>query len=166
MSYPEHQRGNVYRAAFSATAISAAVHDVFCVTAPSNSRVVIREIIISPYSDAGDAESELLGVTLLAGSTGTSGGSEVTSYNVKRHTGASTAGTEVLGPSATEASTTSAELILADALNVTAGTWVHRPDITERIVLEPSETLAVKITAPADALTANGTIVFEEIGKT
>lgn len=165
MSYPEHQRGNVYKAAFSATAISAAAHDVFNLTAPSNSRVVVREIVFAPYSDAGDSEAELLSVLVMAGSTAASGGSAITAQNVKRHTGAATAGSSVLGPSATPASTDSAVVLIADAVNVTAGGWVHRPDITERIVLEPSERLAVQISAPGDALTANGTITFEEIGK-
>lgn len=164
MSEFSSPRGNVFTASFSASALTTNAADLFCLTAPSLSNVVIREIVIGQYSDAGDAEAEILSITLLAGSTAASGGSAITPRNVERHTGAPTAGSSVLGPSTTVASTASAELIYADVANVAAG-WVYRPDVAERPILEPSERLALRISAPADALTANGTITFEEIGK-
>lgn len=164
MSDYETYRGPVYKAAFSATALTTGVTDLFCLTAPSNSRVVIREIVFGQYSDAGDAEAEILSVTVLAGSTAPSSGGAITAQNVERHSGAPTAGTSVVGPSTVVASTASADLLIADTANMAAG-WLHRPDVIERIVLAPSERLAIKISAPNDAITANGTVTFQEIGK-
>ena len=55
--------------------------------------------------------------------------------------------------------------LLADSWNV-AGGWRYYPVPDERIVLEKDQRLVVRISAPADAITLNGTLVFEEIGKT
>lgn len=156
--------GPVYKAAFSATALSTNPTDLFCLTAPSNSRVRIREIVFGQYSDFGDAEAEILSVLVMAGSTAPSSGSAITPQNVERHSGAPTASSSALGPSTTLASTASAEVMIADVVNMAAG-WAYRPDMDECIVLEPSERLAVQVSAPADAITANGTITFQEIGK-
>lgn len=157
--------GPVYTASFTATALTTAGNpDLWCLTAPSSSKVVIREIRFGQYSDFGDAEAEILSVMLLTGSTAASGGSAITARNVKGHTGAASAGSSVVGPSTTLASTASAVVRLADVANVAAGWW-YRPDVPERIVLEPSARLAVRLGTPNDALTINGTLIFQEIGK-
>lgn len=155
--------GPVYKASFSATAVSAA-SDLFHITAPSNSRVRIKEIVFGQYSDAGDAEAEILSVLVMAGTTSTGAGSAITAQNVERHSGAPTASSSALGPTATLASTTSADVLIADVANVAAG-WVHRPDVDECIIIEPSERLVVQVSAPADSITMNGTLTFQEIGQ-
>jgi hypothetical protein len=161
----DFKRGPVYTVPFSAQALSANAQDLWHIHASTASRVLIREIRFGQYSDAGDAEAELLSVELLAGSTSASAGSAITAVNVQRHSGAPTAGTSCLGPSTTVASTGSAELIFADTVNVAAG-WLYAPPPPERITLEPDERLAVRLSAPADALTINGVLTFEEIGRT
>lgn len=69
----------VFSATFSAVAVSAA-QDLFEIVAPNTSRVAIRSISLGQYSDAGDAQAEMLSVPLIRGYT-TSGGTSVTPIN-------------------------------------------------------------------------------------
>lgn len=115
-------------------------------------------------SEAGDAEAELLSLTLMRGSTSVGAGWTVTPRNVRGHAGAPIAGTAVSPPSTTLASTDSAALMLADAWNVAAGWWFN-PPAAERPVIEPAQTILLRMSAPADAMTINGTLVFQELGK-
>lgn len=156
--------GPVFTAPFSAVALTTNAQDMFFVTAPSNSDVEIREIRFSQYSDAGDAEAEMLPVTILVGTTSVAVGSTIVPRNVLRHPGAPTAGTAVSAPSTTLSSTASAVMHYADAWNVAAG-WVYVPAECERIVLEPGEKMVIRMGAPNDALTLNGTLTFQETGK-
>lgn len=156
--------GPVFTAPFSAVALTTNTQDMFFVTANSSSRVAIKEINIAQYSDAGDAEAEMLSMSILVGTTSLAVGSTITPRNVLRHTGAPTAGTAVSAPSTTLSSTASAVLMLADVMNVAAG-WRYLPAECDRIVLNPGQKLAVRMSAPNDALTVNGTMTFQEIGK-
>jgi hypothetical protein len=156
--------GPVFMAPFSAVALTTNPQDMFFVTAPAASRVEIREVFISQYSDAGDAEAEMLPMTLLVGTTSLAVGSTITPRNVLRHTGAPTAGTAVSAPSTTLSSTASAVLMLADAMNVAAG-WRYMPAECDRVVLNPGQKAVFRMGAPNDALTVNGTLTFQEIGK-
>lgn len=162
---PYEATGPVFTVPFSASAITSAETDLFCVTAPANAKVVIREIRFGQYSDFGDAQAEMLSVTLMTGSTANSGGATITAQNVQQHSGALTAGSSALGPSATVASTASATVRLADTWNVASG-WFYKPEPIERLVLNPSQRLVVRISAPNDALTMNGTLVVQEAGYT
>lgn len=156
--------GPIYAASFSATALTTNAQDLFGVLAPATSRVAIREIKFGQYSDPGDAQAEMLSVLLIRGSTISSTSAAITPVNVKGWTGVPTAGSSVTLPCTTLASTASASLVHADTFNVMGG-WRYYPVPEERIVLEISQRLHVRITAPNDALTLNGTILFEEIGK-
>lgn len=165
MNHDEPESGGpIFSAPFSATALTTNAQDLFFVTAPSNSRVAIREIRLGQTSEAGDTEAELLSLTLMRGSTSVAAGSTVTPRNVRGHTGAPIAGTAVSAPSTTLASTDSAALMLADAWNVAAGWWFN-PPAAERPVIEPAQTMLLRMSAPADAMTINGTLVFQELGK-
>ena len=156
--------GPVFTAPFSAAALTTNAQDLFCLTAGSSSRVVIREIRIGQYTEFGDAQSELLSLTMLVGSTAPSSGTAITPRNVAGHSGAPSAASSVLGPSTTLASTASAVERFADVWNVAAG-FLYAPLPPERLILEPSQRLALRMTAPNDAMTMNGTLVFQEIGK-
>jgi hypothetical protein len=156
--------GPVYTAPFSATTLTTNPIDLFCVVASSLSRVVIREVRLGQYTEFGDAQAELLSLTMMVGSTEESTGTAISSLNVKTHTGASTAASLVVGPSTNLASTGSANVHWADSWNVAAG-LLYSPLPPERIVVQPGERFNVRMSAPADALTLNGTLVFQEIGK-
>lgn len=166
-SFPQHLEpsGPVYTCPFSATALTTNPYDLWCVTSPSNSRVAIREIRLSQYSDAGDAQAELLSLSILTGSTSiSSGGTVISPVNVKRFSGNVSAGSSVTGPSTTLASSTSATLVMADCWNVQAP-YLYMPAWADRIVLGLSQRAVIRITAPNDALTVNGTLVLQELGQ-
>lgn len=166
MTHPLEPGGPVFNAPFAASALTTAAgdRDMFCLTAPSNSRVVIREIRFGQYTEFADAQAEMFSILLLTGSTLIGGGATITPQNVLTHSGAPTAGSSVTGPSTTVASTTSAVVKLSDSWNVSAG-WYYRPEFHERIVIEPSQRFVAKLVGvPNDALTLNGTLVLQEIG--
>lgn len=156
--------GPIFTVPFSAVALSTNPTDLLCVTAGSSTRVVLREIRLGQYTEFGDAQAEVLSLQLLTGSTAASAGSALTARNVAGHSGAPTATSSVVGPSTTLASTTSAVERVADVWNVAAG-WLYAPLPDERLVLEPSQRAALRMSAPNDAMTINGTLVFQEIGK-
>ncbi len=151
----------IYSATFSAVAATAA-QDLFEIAAPANSRVRIREIRIGQYSDFGDAQAELISILVMRGHTTTgSGGSSVTPAPIDAATEAPAAGSTVKANNTTVAANGSPVTLVADAWNVAAGWWYYPPE-EEQIVLAPSQRLVVRITAPADSITVNGTLLFEE----
>lgn len=154
----------IFHAPFSAVAVTAA-QDVFEIVASATSRVVIREVRLGQYSDAGDAAAELLAVTMTRGfTTSGSGGGTITPVNVSGTAGAASAGSTVERNNTTQAST-SGTLIYADAWNVQAP-FLWLPSQGDQVfLLEAGQRFVVSITAPADSLTMNGTLVFEEIGS-
>jgi hypothetical protein len=164
MTHRDGPSGPIFSAAFSAASISTAgPSDLFFVTASTRSRVAVREVRLGQYSDAGDAQAEMLPITLLLGSTSAAVGSTITPRNVARHTGAPSAGTAVSAPSTTLSSTASAILMHADAMNIAAG-WSYMPTAADRLVLNPGQKFTVRMGTPNDALSLNGTLTFEEIG--
>lgn len=155
----------IYVATFTAVAVTAA-QDVFEIVAPSTGRVRIRELRLGQYSDAADAQAEMLSILALRGYTVSgSGGSSVTPANMQS-VGLSTplvAASTVEANNTTVANTGTPLTLLADAFNVMGG-FRYYPIPEERLEIAASERLVFRITAPADSLTMNGTLVFEEIG--
>lgn len=153
-----------YVASFTAVALSTAgPSDLFHITAPSNSRVAIEEIRLGQFSEFGDAQAELMSMTLLTGTTSAAVGSTLTPRNIRRHTGAPKAGTQVSGPSTTVASTASAVVMLADSFNVFWG-WNLDESKSSHLVLNPGERAVLRVSTPNDAISLNGTVKFQEIG--
>lgn len=150
--------GTVYTAAFSGVAVSAA-QDCFEVTCGSANALYLHEVRLGQYSDFGDAQAEILSVQVITGyTTSGSGGSTVTPAAVT----SGTAGSSVEINNTTVANTGTAVVRISDTFNVAAG-WFYSPSPSERILVPALGRLVVRITAPADALTMNGTIVFEEV---
>lgn len=156
--------GPVFMAPFSAVALTTNPYDLFHITAPSNARVSLREIRLGQYTEFGDAQAELLSLQVMVGTTAASTGTAITPNNVLRHTGAPTAATSIVGPSTALASTASATVMISDAWNVEAGYWLSPADC-DRIVLNPGQRAIVRMTAPNDTLTLNGTLMFQEMGS-
>ena len=167
MSADYEPRGSIFLYPFSATIMSTTgPSNLFCVTAPSNSRVALRELRLGQHTEFGDAQAELLSIILLSGSTSIGGGTAITGVNNKRYSGAATAASSVTGPSTTLGSTTSATLVLADSFNVAAG-YLYRPPPIERIEIGLSQRLIVHCpSTPNDPITLNGTLVLQELGMT
>lgn len=150
--------GNIFQGAFAAVAVSAA-QDVFEITAPPTHIVDIREVRLGQYSEAGDAAAEMLSVQIIRGHTTPGSGGAALPLYALQGAGAPASGVEV--NNTTPASNGVAKTMLADAFAVQAG-WRYRPPADERIQIQPGERAVVRITAPADALTMNGTLVLEE----
>jgi hypothetical protein len=72
--------------------------------------------------------------------------------------GTRTATATVKSNNTTVAQDGTGSVLLADSWNVQAGAW-----IAGNFGLAPSTRLVVRITAPADSITTNGTIVWDEI---
>ena len=160
----------VYSATFSAVAVSAA-QDLFEIVAPSTARVLIREIVAAQYSDAGDSEDEMLSMLLIRGNTTSgTGGASVTPGQFDPYGRA--AASTVERNNTTVASAGSPVTLYADAFNVRAGFYWRASNYGQGqyasqfgILLQPSQRFVARITVPADALTMNGTLVFEEVAK-
>ena len=156
--------GRLYTASFSATSVSAAV-DVFEVLASSAKPFILHEVIIAQSSDYGDAAAEGLSV-LLKKATGsyTSGSGGSTATPRPHSTNDAAAGPTVETNNTTQASAGSGSLLTmrCDAFNVQAG-WQYLPTPEQRMLFLPAEACVVSITAPADAVTLSGSIVFEEL---
>jgi hypothetical protein len=160
--------GPIFTFPFSATALTTQGSvDLWCVTAPSNARVAIREIVLGQYSDPGDAQAEMLSLVFMSGSTAPSSGTAITGLNINRYSTASTpaTGCSVVGPSTTLASTVSASVIRAETWNV-AGGYRYYPVPAERPIIGMSQRVLIRMTVPNDALTINGTLMLQEIGQT
>lgn len=159
----------IYAVQFSAVAVSAA-QDVFELATPASSKIKLRRVVIGQYSDFGDAQAELISIQIIRGNTVTgSGGTAATPALIKPWGGASVITAAV--NNTTPASGGSPITLISDTFNVAAG-WVYNPpspgntqDDDERVFVNVSSRVVVRITAPADALTMNGYIVFEEIGQ-
>lgn len=155
--------GRFYSAPFSAQSVSAAV-DAFEVLAATGKPFVLHSIVLGQSSDFGDAQAEGLGV-LIKRATGSytsgSGGSTVTP--VKHLTNDASPGPTAEYCNTTQAAAGSGALttIVSDVWNIQGG-YQYLPTPEQRIMFLPTEAVVVSITAPADAITLSGTLVFEE----
>ncbi len=164
----------VFTAPFSAVAISAA-QDVWELLPDATTRIRILEIEIAQYSDPflhvdlSAEEIELIPITFHRGhTTSGSGGGTITPANLNSYGRASVTAVE---RNNTTVATTSGELIYAGVWHNQAGFIWRQPEDVARdpyrrhIVIAPEERFVVRIGGPLDSLTCNGTLMFEELGK-
>ena len=157
----------VFSAPFNSVAITVA-QDLFEIVAPASSRVRLLEVDLTQFSDPGDAEAEILSLLFIRGHTVSgSGGSTVTPVNLDPN--GPPAGTTVEINNTTLA-ITSGTTIWATSWNLQGG-FIWRPayntdnrSFDRNIVIDQSQRLVIRILAPADSITANCSILFEEIG--
>lgn len=148
--------GRMYAAIFEEVTVSA-IQDLFELVAAADSVVIVHSLEISQSSDT---DSEMLNLIIHRGSTSGSGGSSVTPTPLQ-------VGAQAFGGTC-EANNTSQStegaILHAACFNVLNGyLWTPTPEC--RPVLSPSGRLIVELqTAPGDALTMSGTLVFEELG--
>ena len=151
--------GRIFSATVNAVAVTAA-QDVFSILAPGRGRVKIREVVLSQYTDFGDAASEILSVLVVRGYTTVgSGGTAVTPRNLDPAGGGAAA--SVRANDTTVATGGTAEILRATSWNIQSE-WLYIPDQSERAILMPGQRLVVRTTLPADSITLNATMVFEE----
>jgi len=149
----------IYAATFAAIAVTAA-QDVWEIATPATTRGRLREVRIGQYSDVGDAAAELISVQIIRGYTTTgSGGASVTPVNLRPWSRAAVC--TVKRNNTTVAQDGTGSVLFSDTFNIASGLW-YRPAESEMIYLDASQRLVVRITAPADELSMNSTLVFEE----
>jgi len=156
--------GRMYAVTFEAVAVTAA-QDFFELTPADDKPLLIHGIYLAQSSDVGDANDELLRVTIKRGYTSSgSGGSAATPAPLQSSAGVA-AGFAAEVNNTTVASTGTAVTLHADTFNVRAG-WVYIPTPEARPgVSQANTTLVVRLeAAPADQLTMSGTVIVEELG--
>lgn len=151
--------GRMYTATFEEIAVTTAV-DLFEIVAPADSVVIVHGFEISQSSDAGDAASEQLAILVHLGSTSGSGGAAETARPL--NLGDAAFGGTVESNNTTQS--TEGTFLHAAAFNIMNGyVWIPTPEM--RFVISPSDRVIIELqTVPADELTLNGVVYFEEIG--
>jgi len=152
----------MYTATFSAVDVTAQ-QDFFEVLAPADAVVILHAIYLSQSSDVGDSAEEMLQMAIKSGqTTGGSGGSTPTPAPLEL--GDAAFGGTVEANNTTKASAGTIVTHHKEAFNIRTG-LAYVPTPEARKVLSPSARMTVELlTTPADSLTMDGTIVFEEIG--
>lgn len=155
--------GMLYVAQFNAVAVTAQ-QDFFELTVPSDCVTLIHWIELSQTSELSDAQEEQLLLLMKrgVGSTSGSGGSAPTP--TKLESGFAAAGTAVEVNNTTRMTGGTITTFEPSAWNIRIEkTWIAPPEW--RIPMSPSERFTVELaTTPADSITMNGFIKFEEIG--
>jgi hypothetical protein len=146
----------VYFAAAQAVAVVAG-QDIWEVTAGAK-RVLIRGCLLNQFSDFGDAQAEILSVSIMRGIGAGSGGAPVTPQPAKSG-GPAASATVVRNNTGAGAG---GALILTDGWNVAAG-WTYLPVKAERVDLQPGERASIRISVPVDSITVNQTLIIEEV---
>lgn len=155
----------MYTVIFRAVAVTA-VQDFFELSPAANKPIRLVRLKLSQYSDAGDAQDELLSYSIFrvpATATSGSGGSSPTPQLVDATAASAGFSAEVNNTTVATTSGTLVEL-MADAFNVRAGLDVpFEPE--GRFEAVNATLLCVRLNAaPADSLTMNGTVWVEEAG--
>lgn len=154
--------GRTYAVTFNAVAATVA-QDAFEITPADDKPCEIVSIHISQTTEAGDAMDEMLGVQIIRGfTTSGSGGSAPTPAPMRPADTAAGFTAEV--NNTTVATTGTTATLHSDAFNVRAG-WTYIPPLDARPVVNQGNTsLVVRLTAPADSVTFNGTMIVRELG--
>jgi hypothetical protein len=161
----------IYTAVVSQVAVTV-TQDVFEIVCPATASVLIHDIKLGQYTDFGDAAAEILSVQVIRGFTTTgSGGAAVTPVPTQSWNPVSTC--TVARNNTTLAQNGTGSIVISDTFNIAAG-WSLRDVLSlpnrdnypkNGIWLDASERLVVRITAPADSITMNATLTFEECAK-
>lgn len=154
--------GRLYSVSFKDVAVTAQ-QDLLEITAADDKPIVLHALYLGQSSDAGDAQAEMLGLTIERGNTTSgSGGSSPTPVPLDPGDAAASFTAEV--NNTTQASSGTAVRLHADTFNVQAG-YAYIPTPETRIkASQGNTTLTIRINgAPADSLTVSGTAIIEEL---
>ena len=151
--------GRVYKAVFESVVVSAA-QDVYEIVSPSDAIVKIHWFKLGQSSDAGDSESEQLNFLVHRGTTSGSGGTSITPS--PSNVGDAAFGGTVEANNTIQA--TEGTFLDSFCFNVMAGNEsIYTPETND--IISPAGRYIIELqNAPADALTMNGCLCFEEIG--
>ena len=158
--------GRIYTASFKAIAVTAA-QDLFEITAGSAVPVVIHGFVLSQSTEVGDAQEESLQLTTNRGvgsTTSGSGGASVTPQPIDDADAAAAATVERNNTTIMVAGSGSLEELEVHSWNVRVPyVFWYTPETRPKIRGGARWTLELEST-PADSITMNGTVWFEETG--
>ena len=151
----------IYTVTFSGVTVSAA-QDYFEIAPADDKPVELMGIELAQTSDSGDAQDEQLQLTIVRGhTTSGSGGTSATARPLAPGTAAASFTAEV--NNTTVASAGTGVTLLSTGWNVRAG-YIRPLAEHERFICSQAEgTIVVRGSAPADALTMNGTLWLREL---
>lgn len=151
-----------YTVNFNAVSVSAA-QDLFEITPADDKPVRVLGIVVGQYSDVGDSASENLNIKISRGwGTSGSGGSSPTPSPLDPADSAAGFAAEV--NNTTVASTGTEVVLFSDVWNTQAGYQMWFPEGVQPECSQASGAiLTVRITAPADSITTNGTLFVQEV---
>lgn len=154
--------GRKYAITFSAVAVTA-LQDLFELVPADDKPVAIVSLNIGQASDAGDAQDELLQLSIIRGfTTSGSGGSSPTPAPLSPNDTA--AGFTAETNNTTVATTGTTATLFTDCFNVRAGYMMMFPPDARPSANQGNTSLVVRLTLPADSLTMSGTLIVEELG--
>ena len=157
--------GRMYSVVFQNVSVTA-LQDFFELATPATGVLKLHSVVLAQSSDVGDAAEEMLRVEIArftGAPTSGSGGTVPTPAPLEGGAAASGVTTEV--NNTTEISGGTKEILHADAFNIRSG-WLYHPTPEERPGIGPSDHMVITLlTAPADALTMDGTAIYEESGS-
>lgn len=171
-------QGQVFKATLSSVVLSTAAGgtDLFDLATGATSRIAICgfELGLSSTADFADAAAEGVALQLIRGSTAPgTGGAAITPVNAKGHAGRAASSVTATGNNATTiASSANTEVLLASAWNIQQP-YRYNPrvdfggeQIDERDYVTESSRVVLRLPVPpADPLTVNATIWWQELGK-
>lgn len=153
--------GRTYAVTFNAVAITAA-QDLMEISPADDKPIEIVGIVIGQYTDAGDAQDEMLSLRLMRGFTASgSGGGAFTAIPLLPADSAAGFAAEI--NNTTVANTGTAVDLLNDSFNVRAGYQIWFPPECRPSAGQGNTTIVLRITAPSDSVTTNGTIYVREV---
>lgn len=153
--------GCTYSVTFSAVAVTAA-QDLFEITPADDKPVEIVGIELGQTSDAGDAQDELLQISIIRGHTTSGlGGTAPTPVPVGPNSAAAGFTAEVNNTTIASVGTTTT--LHTGAWNVRAGYINWFPPEARPAATQANTTIVVRQTAPADSITMSGTLWVREL---
>lgn len=153
--------GRVYSVIFSAVSVSAA-QDLFEITPADDKPIEIIGIELGQSSDAGDAQDEVLQISIIRGyTTSGTGGTAPTPAPLQPNSGASGFTAEV--NNTTLANTGTTNTLHTGCWNVRAGYINWFPEGCRPSATQANTTIVVRQTAPADAITMSGVLYVREL---
>ena len=150
-----------FAVSFNAVAITAA-QDLFEISPADDKPVRLLGLVVGQYSDVGDANSENLSLSIIRGYTSSgSGGSAFTALPLDPNDSAAGFSAEI--NNTTVANTGTAVTLWSDVWNTQAGYQVWFPEGAQPQASQANTTIVVRITAPADSITTNATLIVQEL---
>lgn len=155
--------GRIYAVTFEGVAVTAAV-DFFEIQPAGNKPVNIIGILLSQSSDLGDVNEEILRIQVLRGHTATGTGGATPTPAPVNNSSDTAAGCITDTNNTTIASGGTAVSLFSHAFNIRAGLEHYFPPECRPGASQANTTIVVRLmAAPADSLTMNGTLFFEEM---